>query len=157
MIKMKKLLSLEQFLELRLSEENKIVFTNGCFDIIHTGHVEYLFKAKGLGDLLVIGLNSDFSVKKIKGNKRPINSQQDRAYILNALECVDYIIIFNEKTPANLILSIKPAIHVKGGDYKEEDLPEAGLVRSYGGEVIIIPYKKGYSTTELIEKIKKIF
>ena len=129
----------------------KIVFTNGCFDIIHRGHVEYLNKAKKLGDILIVGINSDKSIKKIKGNKRPIIPLYSRAYVLDNLKAVDFVVPFDEETPIELIKIIKPDVHVKGGDYKEEDLPEAEIVKSYGGEIKIIPLVEGFSTTKIIE------
>ncbi len=117
----------------------KIVFTNGCFDILHKGHVEYLARAKKFGDILMVGINSDESIKKIKGAKRPIIPLESRIYVLNNLKPVDFVIPFDEETPINLIKIIKPDIHVKGGDYKEEDLPEAKIIKEYGGKVKILP------------------
>lgn len=140
-------------------EGKTVVFTNGCFDILHIGHVRYLINARSLGDILIIGLNSDDSVSRLKGPERPINPEVERAEILAALECVDYVSIFNEDTPVELITSIKPNIHVKGGDYKVEDLPEAEAVRSVGGIVKVVPFSstatEGLSTTRLISKISK--
>ncbi len=133
--------------------QKKIIFTNGCFDILHLGHLTYLYEAKQLGDILWIGLNSDQSVKKLKGENRPINFETDRAIMLASLFFVDYVSIFSEETPLNLISKIKPNIHVKGGDYNKEKLPEYQLVKSFGGEVIILPFVEGKSTTKLIEKI----
>lgn len=133
----------------------KVVFTNGCFDIIHAGHITYLNEAKKLGDILIIGVNSDKSVKKLKGESRPINSQYDRTLVLGGLKAVDYTVIFDENTPEDLIASLKPSIHVKGGDYKKEDLPETKIVESYGGKVIILGFLEGKSTTNIIDKINK--
>ena len=133
----------------------KVVFTNGCFDILHTGHVTYLNEAKRQGDILIVGVNSDKSVKKLKGETRPINSENDRSFVLDGLKAVDYTVIFDEDTPEELIACLKPAIHVKGGDYKKEDLPETKIVESYGGEVIILNFVEGKSTTNIIEKINK--
>lgn len=130
----------------------RIVFTNGCFDILHVGHVEYLSKARRLGDLLVIGLNSDSSVKKIKGKDRPINKESDRAKVLSSLYFVDYVTSFSESTPENLIKKVRPDILVKGGDWKVEDIVGSSFVRSYGGKVKSIPFVKGYSTTSIIER-----
>ncbi|TVL42227.1 hypothetical protein A9X84_11805 [Brachyspira hyodysenteriae] len=130
-------------------ENKKIVFTNGCFDIIHRGHVEYLQKARELGDLLILGLNSDDSVKRLKGNDRPINNEIDRAIVLAALECINYISIFNEDTPLELIKIVKPDILVKGGDYKIEDV----VGREYSKETVLIDFVDGYSTTNIIKKI----
>ncbi len=135
------------------SGHKKIVFTNGCFDIIHRGHIEYLQEAKLLGDILIIGLNSDISVKRIKGEPRPYQSEQDRAIILNAMEMVDLVIIFNEDTPLNLICELKPDILVKGGDYDHRSIVGADEVEGWGGRVIIIPFLKGYGTSQLVEKI----
>ena len=133
----------------------KVVFTNGCFDILHAGHVTYLTEAKRQGDILIVGVNSDASVKRLKGETRPINSEYDRAFVLLGTKFVDYTVIFNEKTPEKLLDILKPDIHVKGGDYKKEDLPETKIVESYGGEVIILNFVEGKSTTNIIEKINK--
>jgi rfaE bifunctional protein nucleotidyltransferase chain/domain len=133
-----------------LPEDKKIIFTNGCFDIIHRGHIEYLYKAKQTGDILIVGLNSDISVRRLKGEKRPINDEYARAIVLAALYFVDYVIIFNEDTPLNLIKHIKPHILVKGGDYKVEDIVGNKFVKEYGGDVIILPLVMGYSTTNII-------
>ncbi|TVL79906.1 D-glycero-beta-D-manno-heptose 1-phosphate adenylyltransferase [Brachyspira hyodysenteriae] len=130
-------------------ENKKIVFTNGCFDILHRGHVEYLQKARELGDLLILGLNSDDSVKRLKGNDRPINNEIDRAIVLAALECINYISIFNEDTPLELIKIVKPDILVKGGDYKIEDV----VGREYSKETVLIDFVDGYSTTNIIKKL----
>ncbi|MCZ9960685.1 D-glycero-beta-D-manno-heptose 1-phosphate adenylyltransferase [Brachyspira hyodysenteriae] len=130
-------------------ENKKIVFTNGCFDILHRGHVEYLQKARELGDLLILGLNSDDSVKRLKGNDRPINNEIDRAIVLAALECINYISIFDEDTPLELIKIVKPDILVKGGDYKIEDV----VGREYSKETVLIDFVDGYSTTNIIKKI----
>ena len=133
-------------------EEGKtIVWTNGCFDILHAGHVTYLKEAKKLGDILIVGLNSDESVKRLKGKDRPINPVEDRAKVLEALECVDAIIIFDENTPYNIIKKIKPDIIVKGGDYKEEEV----IGREFAKRVVIMPYIEGKSTTNIIRKIKE--
>ena len=131
----------------------KVVFTNGCFDILHAGHVEYLSKARKMGDILVIGLNSDSSVKKLKGDNRPINNELDRARVLSALYFIDYVTIFNEKTPESLIKKLKPDYLVKGGDWNEEEIAGAGFVKSYGGKVRIVPFVDGYSTTSILKKI----
>ena len=135
----------------------KIVFTNGCFDIIHPGHVEYLYKAKSLGDILIIGINSDKSVKKIKGDKRPILNENDRALILSAFFFVDYITIFEEETPYNLIKKLIPDVLVKGGDWEIENIVGKDIVEKNGGKVVTINYKNGYSTTNIINKIKKLY
>lgn len=132
----------------------KIVFTNGCFDIIHSGHIQYLYAAKQFGDKLVIGLNSDESVTRLKGNSRPINMETDRAIVLSALEMVDYVVIFDEDTPYNLIAAIKPEILVKGGDWAENEIVGADLVKANGGLVKSLTFKEGYSTTNIINKSK---
>lgn len=132
----------------------RIVFTNGCFDILHRGHITYLSRAKALGDVLIVGLNSDASVKRLKGDTRPINAFDDRAQVLAALSCVDHIIGFSEDTPAHLIEAIRPDVFVKGGDYTKETLPEAPLVESLGGEVQLLTYLEDFSTTGIIERAK---
>ena len=144
-----------EILETAKKDGKKVVFTNGCFDILHRGHVTYLNEAKRQGDILVVGVNSDASVKKLKGESRPINSEYDRAFVLDGLKAVDYTVIFGEDTPEDLIACLKPSVHVKGGDYKKEDLPETKIVESYGGEVIILNFVEGKSTTNIIEKINK--
>lgn len=134
----------------------KIVFTNGCFDLIHEGHIRYLDKAKKLGDILIVGINSDKSVRKIKGGGRPILNEKERVIILSSLEMIDYIIVFNEDDPIELIKKIQPQYHVKGGDYKPKDLKETKTVEKYNGKIVIIPFVKGKSTTNIINKIKNI-
>ena len=135
--------------------ERRIVFTNGCFDILHPGHVKYLLKAKSFGDILIIGLNSDTSVKRLKGERRPIHNQKDRALVLSSLECVDYITLFEEDTPYDLINRIKPDILVKGGDWDVKDIVGADIVLSAGGEVLSLPYYEGHSTTGILEELSK--
>ncbi len=138
----------------KLKDKGKsIVFTNGCFDILHIGHVEYLKRAKGLGDILVVGLNSDGSVRRIKGMGRPVNNQKDRAKILAALYSVDYVTVFNEDEPEKLIRRIKPDVLVKGSDWKAGDIVGAKTVKSRGGRVVRVPFVKGYSTTSVIGKL----
>lgn len=132
-----------------------IVFTNGCFDIIHAGHAHYLNEAKKLGDILIIGLNSDESVRTIKGHLRPIVSEDERAYVLASLEAVDYVAIFSEDTPLRLIEYLMPDVIVKGGDWQEEDIVGSESVKRSGGRVAVIPYLEGISTTHIIDKIKK--
>lgn len=131
----------------------KIIFTNGCFDILHAGHVSYLKQAKAMGDILVVGINSDASVKRLKGEKRPVNCLEDRIMLLSALECVDYIIPFEEDTPKNLIEVVEPDILVKGGDYRPDDIVGASYVKSYGGIVTTLPFIQGKSTTKIIERL----
>ncbi|WP_457623480.1 D-glycero-beta-D-manno-heptose 1-phosphate adenylyltransferase [Persephonella sp.] len=135
-------------------EGKKIVFTNGCFDIIHAGHVDYLEKAKKLGDILIVGLNSDSSVRRIKGKARPINNQEHRMKVLNALKPVDLVIIFDEDTPERLIKEIKPDVLVKGGDWKIENIVGSDFVKSYGGKVQTIDFIYDISTTKIIQKVK---
>jgi len=139
------------------SQGKKVVFTNGCFDILHIGHIRYLQDARSCGDLLVVGVNSDASVRKLKGPERPIIPEFERLEVLAALGCVDYVTLFSEDTPIELILAIKPDIHTKGGDYKIEDLSEAEAVKTVGGRIQIVPYTDtgtlGWSTSNLIKKI----
>ena len=134
-------------------QHQKIVFTNGCFDILHLGHIKYLEKAKKVGDVLIIGINSDASVKRLKGKDRPINNEFDRAYLINSLKTVDYTVIFNEDTPYELIKIIKPDILVKGGDYKNKKVVGSDIVK----KTKLIEFIEGKSTTELINKIKKCY
>ncbi len=134
--------------------EKKIVFTNGVFDILHTGHVDYLSKARDLGDFLIVGLNSDSSVKRLdKGPERPINNEQARAVVLGALECVDAIVLFEEDTPYNLIKEIQPDVLVKGSDYEIEKIVGYDIVKAKGGEIKTITLSEGFSTTNVINKI----
>jgi D-glycero-beta-D-manno-heptose 1-phosphate adenylyltransferase len=135
------------------SQNKKITFTNGCFDILHRGHIEYLSKAADLADVLIVGLNTDSSVKKIKGKNRPIQNQESRALILSALFFVDKIILFDEETPLNLIKKIVPDFLVKGGDYKIENIVGADFVTSRGGKVVTIPFLDGFSSSSIINAI----
>ena len=137
------------------AKRKKIVFTNGCFDLLHVGHIRYLAQAKKLGDFLIIGLNSDSSVKELKGEDRPINSFEDRATLLSAIESVDLVIMFEEQTPENLIKDIVPDILVKGGDYNIEDIVGYQTVVQNGGQVKTLSFYDGYSSTNYINKIKK--
>ncbi len=143
---------LEKFL--RENQSKKIVFTNGCFDILHRGHVAYLTEAKKLGDVLIIGLNSDASVKKLKGPERPINNEQDRLYVLSQLKAVDHVEIFTEETPLNLIKQVLPKVLVKGGDWKVDQIVGSKEVLAAGGEVYSLNFIDGYSTTNIIQKIQ---
>lgn len=154
MTKIKSLSVLSKVLARLRSKGKRIVFTNGCFDILHLGHIRYLKRAKKLGDILVIGLNSDRSVRLIKGAARPINRQSARAEILSALYFVDYVTIFNERTPKEVINKVRPDVLIKGGDWKAEDIVGASFVKSYGGGVVSLPFIKGYSTTLLIKKLR---
>lgn len=138
------------------SKGNKIVFTNGCFDLLHPGHIDYLERAKKLGDLLVIGLNEDDSIKILKGNQRPINNLNFRSTMLAALNSVDFIVPFKEETPANLIQEIEPRVLVKGGDYTIDNIVGAEFVQQTGGEVLVIPFLDGYSSSSIISKIQSL-
>ena len=132
-----------------------IVFTNGCFDILHVGHIRYLKKAASLGDKLILAVNSDSSVKELKGKARPFIPEAERLEMLAALEMIDYLILFSEIDAKNLLEDIKPQIYVKGGDYRIEDLPEAETVYSYGGKIVLVTEIKGKSTTNIIKKIRQ--
>lgn len=134
-------------------EMKKVVFTNGCFDILHAGHAQYLEEAKALGDILIVGLNSDHSVRRLKGESRPIISQEDRALLLAAIECVDYVVIFDQDTPLNLIKLIQPDVLVKGGDWKVADIVGSETVLAKGGEVFSLPFRDGISTSNIISRI----
>ena len=146
---------IEKIARILKKSNKKIVFTNGCFDIIHAGHIEYLREAKKLGDILILGLNSDSSVQKLKGRNRPINDENARAIVLSEFKSVDYIVIFQEDTPYDLIEIVKPDVLVKGGDWKETEIVGADIVKKYGGIVKSLEFKEGFSTTKIIEKIKK--
>ena len=136
------------------AQGKKIVFTNGCFDLLHVCHVRYLQEARNLGDLLVVGVNSDESVKRLKGPTRPVQNENDRAEILAALACVDFTVIFTEDTPENLIHQVHPDILVKGGDWKIDQIVGSSHVMSYGGQVMSLQFVDGKSTTKIIEKAK---
>jgi len=153
------IVELKELLELleKVRGEKKIVFTNGCFDILHAGHADYLNKAKSLGDILVVGINSDASVRRIKGEKRPILPQQMRAYLLDNLKPVDYVVIFEEDTPLELIKAIKPDVLVKGADWDLERIVGADFVLSYGGRVERIPFSFDISTSKVIERILGLY
>ncbi len=147
-------MNFESFEKARI--DKNIVFTNGCFDILHVGHLSYLKEAKSLGDLLVVGLNSDESVKRLKGEERPVNSEKDRKLFLESLRHVDFVFIFNEDTPLNLIQTVKPDVLVKGGDWKKEEIVGSKFVEGRGGKVLSLLFKEGYSTTNIINKIKSL-
>ena len=138
------------------TEGRRVVFTNGVFDILHPGHVRYLQQARALGDVLIIGLNADASVRRNKGPQRPINDEQERAEILAALECVDCVVIFTEDTPAEIIKAIQPDILVKGADWAEDAIVGRDTVEARGGQVIRIPVEQGFSTTEIIRKVRAL-
>lgn len=141
-------------IELR-GHHQKIVFTNGVFDILHAGHVTYLAAARALGDILVVGLNSDASVTRLKGPTRPVNTSDDRAVVLCALRAVDHVVLFDDDTPQRLIEVLLPDILVKGGDYTRDTIVGADLVESTGGRVVVIPLVEGRSTTDVINRVRK--
>lgn len=147
--------SLKRELAIWRFKNKKIVFTNGCFDILHLGHIDYLSKAKDFGDVLVIGLNTDNSVSRIKDEHRPVTDENARAMILASLHFVDALILFDEDTPYNLIKQVQPDILVKGSDYKTGDIVGADIVKAKGGEIITIEFLDGYSTTSIINKLKE--
>lgn len=154
--KIKDLPSLKILTEEWQANRGKIVFTNGCFDILHVGHVQYLQEAKSLGDKLIVALNADDSVKRLKGPERPVNTEQDRAIVMAALGCVDAVVIFHEDTPELLIKELKPNVLVKGGDWPVEKIVGHEFVLSMGGVVRSLPFREGHSTTQTIEKIKHL-
>jgi len=152
-----KILTKEQLstlLHVQRFKGNKIVFSNGCFDILHRGHIEYLAKAANLGNCMVIGLNTDASVKRLKGNSRPVQDQISRALVMASLRFVDYVVLFDEDTPYELIQFLKPDILVKGSDYKEDEIVGGDIVKQNGGKVVTIDLVDGYSTTSIIERSK---
>ena len=146
-------MTIQELQQLRVGKQ--VVFTNGVFDILHAGHVDYLEKARALGDYLVVALNTDETVRQLKGDTRPVNHLEDRMKVIGALRCVDCVVSFSEQTPEAIITEIRPDVHVKGGDYTEDSLPEAKIVRSYGGSVVIMPTLEGRSTTGIIERMQK--
>lgn len=155
--KIKNISQLEKIIRNSKKSGKRIVFTNGCFDILHAGHIRYLQKAAQKGDLLMVAVNSDSSVRQIKEKGRPITPQADRAAIVAALECVDYVTIFAETTPLKIIKRLRPHVLVKGGDWKLTQIVGKGLVESHGGKVLTVPYTKGRSTKSFISKIVKTF
>jgi rfaE bifunctional protein nucleotidyltransferase chain/domain len=138
------------------SKGKKIVFTNGCFDILHRGHAEYLEQAKSLGDFLVVAVNSDSSVKRLKGKDRPVNNEKDRAFMLDKLRAVDIVTIFTEDTPYNVISEVKPDVLVKGGDWKEDEIVGSDIVKRLGGKVISLKFVDNYSTTTIIDRMSNV-
>jgi len=153
-----KILSLDELLNsLKIQRDNnkKIVFTNGCFDILHRGHIEYLAQAADLADILVIGLNTDNSVSRLKGTNRPLQDEISRAISMAAIQYIDYVVLFDEETPLNLIKNIKPDVLVKGSDYKIENIVGYNILMQYGGEIKTIDFIEGYSTTKIVDKILK--
>ncbi len=149
--------NIKTFKEIKNLKNKKIVFTNGCFDILHIGHIRYLSLAKSLGDILVVGVNSDSSVKRLKGPKRPINNENNRKEMLLSLKSVDFVLIFNEDTPLNLIEKINPNILVKGGDWSIDKIIGADFVIKNGGEVLSLPFVDGESTTNTIKNVIKTY
>ena len=145
---------LQEFVSHLKAAGKTIVFTNGCFDILHVGHVRYLTAARQLGDVLIVGLNSDQSVRELKGPARPVNHEDDRAEVLEALAAGDYVVIFGERTAETVVAEIEPDLYVKGGDYAIDQLPEADIVRRYGGRTVLIPEVPGRSSSNIINKIK---
>lgn len=133
----------------------RLVFTNGCFDLMHRGHVQLLVQARELGDRLLVGLNSDASTRRLKGSGRPLQPEIDRAACLAALECVDAVVVFDEDTPSDLIAALQPEVMVKGGDYSPDRLPERDVVEASGGKIVIMPYIEGRSTSELLDKARR--
>ena len=151
------MLNWDEALKLRktwAAQGKKVVFTNGCFDLLHPGHIKYLNDAKALGDVLILGLNADASISRLKGDSRPINPLTDRAAMLMGLKAVDAVVAFEEDTPKNLIAMLLPDVLVKGGDYTADDIVGAKEVRDAGGEVIVVSFLDGYSSSKLIERIK---
>lgn len=151
--KIKSLIQINKEIKKIKEKGKRIVFTNGCFDLIHYGHVKYLAAAKKLGDVLVVGINSDSSIKKLKGPKRPIVAQKFRLPVVAALESVDYVVLFSDDTPIKLIKAISPDVLVKGGDWEKGKIVGADFVESNGGRVLTIKFVKGFSTTTIIKKI----
>ncbi len=141
--------------EWRASIDGRVVFTNGVFDLLHPGHIDVLTAARGRGDALIVGLNADVSVRRHKGPSRPVRNEIERAYVLAALECVDSVVIFEQDTPLELVLELKPDVIVKGGDYSENTIVGAREVVAWGGEVVVIPLTPGQSTTSIIEKLSE--
>ncbi len=137
------------------AQGKRVVLTNGCFDLLHVGHVRYLRQARALGDVLIVGVNDDASVSRLKGPRRPIVSQEDRAEMLLALEAVDYVVVFSEDTAIALVIALRPDIYVKGGDYGQggKDLPEAEAVRECGGRIELLPLAPGHSSTDLVREV----
>ena len=146
---------LEKKRELYRTEQKTVVFTNGCFDILHSGHVRYLTAARELGDILIVGMNSDASVRKLKGEGRPVNPAADRAEVLAGLRAVDHVVIFNEDTAEELVRRLQPDIYVKGGDYSLDRLPESAIVAVYGGRTVLVPMVEGRSTTNVIQRLQQ--
>jgi rfaE bifunctional protein nucleotidyltransferase chain/domain len=152
--KLKSLEDIKAIVGAARNDGKRVAFTNGCFDLLHRGHVHVLREARACADLLIVGINSDQSVKQIKGPTRPVLPESDRCKLLGAMEMVDFVVLFNEPDPGNLISAIRPDVLVKGGDWNTEKIIGAELVEEAGGRVVVVPYIKGFSTTEIIERIK---
>ena len=152
-LKIKRIEELREIVSQLRPSGRKIVFANGCFDLLHAGHVRYLQNARALGDVLVLGINSDASVAALKGKGRPLQTQDERAEILASLDCVDYVLVFDEPTVDGILKDLRPDIHAKGTDYTEESVPERETVRAYGGQVAIAGDPKDHSTRDLIKTI----
>lgn len=150
-----KIKSLGHLKTLLTNQKKKVVLANGCFDIMHVGHIRYLQEAKDLGDILVVAINSDKSARQLKGQGRPVTNEQERAEIISALECVDYVTIFDEPNVSNIILALRPSIQAKGTDYTADTVPEAETVKSYGGRIVITGDPKEHSSTDIIKNIGK--
>jgi D-beta-D-heptose 7-phosphate kinase/D-beta-D-heptose 1-phosphate adenosyltransferase len=148
--------ALEEFLGGARARSLRLVFTNGCFDLIHPGHVAYLAEARALGDLLLVGLNSDASVRRLKGPGRPLIPQEGRFAVLASLRCVDGVVVFEEDTPRDLILRVRPRFLVKGGDYTPAEVVGARELAGWGGELVLLPFRSGYSTSELVRSIRNL-
>jgi rfaE bifunctional protein nucleotidyltransferase chain/domain len=148
---------LRSIVDMARVNKQKIVFTNGCFDIFHFGHVSYLSKARGFGDILIVGLNSDSSIRRIKGEKRPVIGEKDRVYLLASLACIDYVILFGEDTPERLIGAIKPDVLVKGSDWSIDEVVGREIVEARGGRVELVKLEEGISTSQIIERIIKLY
>ncbi len=153
--KLKSLDELASAISIARARGEKIVFTNGCFDILHRGHLHLLRAAKALGDVLVVAVNSDSSIKRIKGPTRPVIPQEGRSELIEALEMVDYVVLFDETDPCRLLATLKPDILVKGGDYGPDTVVGADIVEGNGGRVAVIPFLEGFSTTDIIERVRK--
>jgi rfaE bifunctional protein nucleotidyltransferase chain/domain len=152
--KLKRLDELKSIISEARSGGKKVVFTNGCFDILHRGHVHLLRESKALGDLLIVALNTDSSVKAIKGSNRPLLPQVDRAELIGAMEMVDYVVLFDEADPYWVIEALRPDVLVKGGDWSPDKIIGSDIMQKTGGKVVLVPYLKGFSTTEIIERIR---
>jgi len=149
------LADLIRILQPRRAAGQRVVFTNGCFDLLHVGHLRTLQWARSQGDVLVVGVNSDTSVARLKGAHRPLVGEQDRAELLAGFECVDFVVVFSEDTPTAVLQQLRPEVHVKGGDYVIEEMPETAVVRAYGGEIRLTPLVEGRSTTTLEQQIRE--